>query len=70
MTHQSLRAVSGQLVGMSAEQSREFGFNRLSRQRSRAIAQNFGQQIGKELQAGKLQNARVGDGVSLLVWEK
>jgi len=38
VAHQSLPAVSGQACGMSAEQSRDFGLDRLRQRRSRATA--------------------------------
>ncbi len=47
VAHQPLSAVVGELVGMAVEQGRNLGFHRLRKQRSRAVAQNFGQRIGK-----------------------
>ena len=47
VAHKPLVAAVGQLVGMAAEQGRDFGLNRLHQQRSRAVAQNLGQRISK-----------------------
>src|SRR5438552_16775815 len=41
---------------------------RLRQQRSRAVAQNLGQRIGKTSWLGELENVSVGHGVSLLRW--
>jgi hypothetical protein len=68
VAHQPLVAVVGQLVGMAAEQSRHFRLDGLRQQRSRAVAQNLGQRIGKSSWLGELQNVSVGHGVSLLQW--
>ena len=47
VAHKPLVAAVGQLVGMAAEQGRDFGLNRLHQQRSRAVAQNLGQRSAK-----------------------
>src|SRR6266700_3073573 len=68
MAHQPLAAVSGELVGVAAEQGRDFGFNGLCQQRAGTVAQNLGQRIGKTSWMGELENVSVGHGVSLLQW--
>jgi hypothetical protein len=45
-----------------------FGFNSLSKQRSRAVAQNVGQSIGESPWLNQSKNVSVGHGVSLLRW--
>jgi hypothetical protein len=45
VAHQPLTAVVGKLVGMTAEQRRNFGLDRLRKQRPCAVAQDFGQRI-------------------------
>jgi hypothetical protein len=42
VTHQPLAAIVGQLVGMVAEQGRNFGLHGLRQQRSCAVAQDLG----------------------------
>src|SRR5262252_4268365 len=68
VAHQSLAAVVGQLVAMAAEQGRNLGLDSMRQQRSRAVAQNLGQRIGKTSWLGELENVSVGHGVSLLRW--
>src|ERR1700716_963182 len=68
VAHQPLAAVVGLLVGMAAEQSRHFCLDGLRQQRSRAVAQNLGQRVGKSSWLGELENVTVGAGVSLLQW--
>ena len=68
VAHQSLVAAVGQLVGMAAEQGCNLGLDSLRQQRSRAVAQNLGQRIGKSSWLGELENISVGHGVSLLQW--
>src|SRR5260221_1416801 len=53
VAHQPLAAVICQLVGMAAHKSRNLGLDRLRQQRSRAIAQNLGQRIGKRSWLGE-----------------
>src|SRR5271165_5696077 len=64
VTHEPLAAIIGQLVDMVAEQGRNFGLNGLRQQRSRAVAQNLGQRIGKSSWLGEWKNISVGHGVS------
>src|SRR5438094_8655046 len=68
MAHQPLTTVVGELVGVAAEQGRDFGFNGLCQQRAGAVAQNLGQRIGKTSWMGEPENVSVGHGVSLLQW--
>src|SRR5215207_154506 len=68
VAHQPLAAVLGQLVGMDAEQGRDFGLDRLHQQRSRAVAKHLGQRIDKSSWLGELENVSLGHGVSLLRW--
>jgi hypothetical protein len=46
----------------AAEQGCNFGLDSLRRQRSRAVAQNLGQRIGKSSWLGDLENVSVGHG--------
>src|SRR5277367_5552670 len=64
MAHQPSVAVIGELVGMAVEQGRNLGLDRLRKQRSRAVAQNFRQRIGKSSWLRQQQNISVGHGVS------
>ncbi len=68
VAHQSLATIIGQLVGMAAEQGRHFRLDGLRQQRSRAVAQNLGQRVGKSSWLGELENVSLGHGVSLLRW--
>jgi len=66
--NQALPAVIGALVGMFPKKAGYFGFNSLSKQRSRAVAQNVGQSIGESPWLNHSKNVSVGHGVSLLRW--
>ena len=66
--NQALPAVIGALVGMFPKKAGYFGFNSLSKQRSRAVAQNVGQSIGEGPWLNQSKNVSVGHGVSLLRW--
>ena len=68
VAHQPRPIVVGQFVGMQAEQGRNLGLDRLRQQRTRTVAQNLGQRIGKSSWLGELENVSVGHGVSLLRW--
>src|SRR5262249_42404978 len=48
VAHQPPAAIIGELIGMAAEQARNLGLDRLRQNRSRAVAQNLGQRIGKK----------------------
>src|SRR5262245_47293714 len=66
--HEPLATVVGQLVGMAAEQRRDLGLDSLHEQRSRTVAQNLGQWVGKSSWLGELEHVSVAHGVSLLRW--
>ena len=68
VAHHSLAAISSQLVGMVAEEARNLGLHSVRQQRSRAMAQNLCQRIGKGLWLGELDHIMLGHGVSLLRW--
>ena len=68
MPNQALPAVIGALVGMFPKKAGYFGFNSLSKQRSRAVAQNISQSIGESPWLNQSKNVSVGHGVSLLRW--
>src|SRR5262249_830814 len=68
VAHQPLAAIIGELVGMAAEQARNLSLNGLRQKRSRAVAQNLGQRIGKSSWRRELENIRLGNGVSLVWW--
>jgi hypothetical protein len=68
VAHQPLATVIGQLVGMAAEQGRDFRLDSLRQQHSRTVAQHLGQRIGKSSWLGELENVSLGHGVSLLRW--
>jgi hypothetical protein len=53
---------------MAAEQARNLSLDGLRQKRSRAVAQNLGQRIGKSSWLRELENISVGHGVSLLCW--
>src|SRR5437879_3946726 len=53
---------------MAAEQGCNLGLDSLRQQRSRTVAQNLGQRVGKSSWLGELENISVGHGVSLLQW--
>src|SRR5262249_8054086 len=54
--------------GMAAEQARNLGLDGLRQNRSRAVAQNLGQRIGKSSWLRELENISLSHGVSLLRW--
>jgi hypothetical protein len=64
VAHQTSAAIIGYLVGMSLEQSRYLGFDRLCEKRARTITQHLAQRIGKSSWLGELENVSVGHGVS------
>jgi hypothetical protein len=61
--NQALPAIIGALVGMFPKKAGYFGFNSLSKQRSRAVAQNIGQSIGEGSWLNQSKNVSVGHGV-------
>jgi hypothetical protein len=56
VAHEPPVAVVGQLVGMDVEQGCNLGLDSLHQQRSRTVAQNLGQRIGKSSWLGELDN--------------
>jgi hypothetical protein len=68
VAHQPLVAIPGQLVGMAAQKAGDLRLDSVRQQRSRAVAQNFGQRIGKSSWLAELENVSIGHGVSLLCW--
>jgi len=68
MAYEPLAAVVSQLVSVAAEQGGNLRLDGLRQQRSRAVAQNLGQRIGKSSWLGELENISLGHGVSLLWW--
>src|SRR4051812_11430457 len=68
MAHQPLAAVFGVLVSVAAEEGCDLGLDSLRQQRSRALAQNFGERIGEGFWLNQLGNIILDHGVSLLWW--
>src|SRR5436189_6314038 len=68
VAHQSPAAIIGELVGMAAEHARNLSLNGLRQKRSRAVAQNLAQRIGKSSWLRESEKISVGHGVSLLCW--
>ena len=66
MPNQALPAVIGALVGMFPKKAGYFGFNSLSKQRSRAVAQNIGQSIAEGPWLNQSKNVSVGHSLSFL----
>jgi hypothetical protein len=56
VAHQPPAAIIGELVGMRAQQARNLGLDGLRQKRSRAVAQNLGQRIGKSPWLRELEN--------------
>jgi hypothetical protein len=56
VAHQPLVAIPGQLVGMAAQKAGDLRLDSVRQQRSRAVAQNFGQRIGKSSWLAELEN--------------
>ena len=54
--------------GVRGEKPGDLGLDGLGQERARAVAQNLGQRIDKTVWLGKLENASLGHGVSLLRW--
>src|SRR3954462_12174589 len=68
MAHQPLAAVSGLSVGVAAEEGCDLRLDGLRQQRSRALAQNFGERIGERGWLDQLDDIILDHGVSLLWW--
>src|SRR4051812_38811494 len=68
MAHQPLAAVFGLSVGVAAEEGCDLRLDGLRQQRSRALAQNFGQRVGELCWLDQLDDIILDHGVSLLRW--
>ncbi len=68
VAHQSLPAVIRLEIGMLGQEIRYLGLDGPRQQRSRAVAQNFGERIGESPWLSELENISLGHGVSLLWW--
>src|SRR4051794_3051684 len=68
MAHQPLAAVSGLSVGVAAEEGCDLRLDGLRQQRSRALAQNFGERVGELGWLDQLDDIILDHGVSLLRW--
>src|SRR4051794_38850388 len=68
MAHQPLAALFGVLVGVAAEEGCDLGLDGLRQQRSRALAQNFGERVGELCWLDQLDDIILDHGVSLLRW--
>src|SRR5215207_6571177 len=68
MAHQPLAAVFGLSVGMAAKEGCDLRLDGLRQQRSRALAQNFGERVGELCWLDQLDDIILGHGVSLLWW--
>src|ERR1044072_10022076 len=68
MAHQPLAAVFGLSVGVAAEEGCDLRLDSLRQQRSRTLAQNFGERIGEGFWLKQRGNVILGHGVSLLWW--
>ena len=68
MAHQPLAAVFGLSVGVAAKEGCDLRLDGLRQQRSRALAQNFGERVGERGWLDQLDDMILGPGVSLLWW--
>src|SRR3954466_8891452 len=68
MAHQPLAAILGVLVGVAAEEGCDLRLDGLRQQRSRALAQNFGERVGELCWLDQLDDIILDHGVSLLRW--
>src|SRR4051794_14580118 len=68
MAHQPLAAVFGLSVGVAAEEGCDLRLDGLRQQRSRALAQNFGERVGELCWLDQLDDIILDHGVSLLRW--
>src|SRR5215212_7727476 len=68
MAHQPLAAVFGLSVGVAAKEGCDLGLDGLRQQRSRALAQNFGERIGELGWLDQRDDVILDHGVSLLRW--
>src|SRR4051812_6097834 len=68
MAHQPLAAILGVLISVAAEEGCDLGLDGLRQQRSRALAQNFGERVGERGWLDQLDDSILDHGVSLLRW--
>src|SRR6201997_1971966 len=68
MAHDALLTRLGLEIGMLGEKLSDLRFDRLGQQRTRAVAQDLRERIGKRPWLGELDHVTVGHGVSLLHW--
>jgi len=68
MAHDALLARLGFEIGMLCEKLGNLCFDGLGQQRTRAVAQDLRERIGKRPWLGELDHVTVGHGVSLLHW--
>ena len=68
MTHDALMAVGGLEIGMLRQELRDLRLDGLGQQRARTVAQNLGELVIERPWLNQLDNAIVGQGISLLQW--
>src|SRR4051812_2539091 len=68
MAHQPLAALLGVRVGVAAEEGCDLRLDGPRQQRSRALAQNFGERVGELCWLDQLDDSILDHGVSLLRW--
>ena len=68
MTHDALMAVGGLEIGMLRQELRDLRLDGLGQQRARAVAQNLRELVIERPWLNQLDNAIVGQGISLLQW--
>src|SRR5215213_9740397 len=68
MAHQPLAAVFGLSVGVAAKEGCDLRLDGLRQQRTRALAQNFGERVGELGWLDQLDDGILDHGVSLLWW--
>src|SRR4051812_20085673 len=68
MAHQPLAAILGLLISVAAEEGCDLRLDGLRQQRSRALAQTFGERVGERGWLDQLDDSILDHGVSLLRW--
>src|SRR4051794_7565808 len=68
MAHQPLAAILGLLISVAAEEGCDLSLDGLRQQRTRALAQNFGERVRELCWLDQLDDIILGHGVSLLWW--
>src|SRR4051812_28924327 len=68
VAHQPLAAILGVLVGVAGEEGCDLRLDGLRQQRSRTLAQNFGERVGESSWLDQPNDSILGHGVSLLGW--